>query len=500
MQTIEMTMPTQLPPDNAAGRPKPSTAFWSRAAGAVAVLSFAAGVWYGIPQLDAPARGALIIFGITLGAWVFSRIEETVIALAALLALALSGVIEPTAMFDSLGHSLIGLMLASFIIAAAANATGLSQCLAEAVVRRARSVAQLCYWLTAANLVTALFVPATSARAALMAPVFLALSQHLNQPRVGKVLALVFPAAILLSAAASLTGAGAHLLTADLVAQLGGERLDFLRWLTLGLPFALVSSFGSTWVILRLFLTGPERRQALTLESGWAKGSETAAPEVSRSKRYYVLGAILAMIGLWATAGLHGLDNTLVAVLGALAVTWPGLGPISLKKGFKSVEWGLLIFMAATLELGESLARTGAAEWLVNHLFAGLSGLSSNAPLLAGGVAAIGLLSHLVITSRSARAAILIPAVILFALSLGYNPTALAFSAAIASGYCLTFTVSAKPMALFAQLPTATYGPADLLRLSGVLLPLHFLLLLLFSWWIWPALGLELTLGTRPVG
>jgi sodium-dependent dicarboxylate transporter 2/3/5 len=479
--------------------PRRWPASWRGLVGALAAVLFAAGVWYGIPQLDALARGALIIFGITLGAWVFSRLEETVVALAALLALGLTGVIEPTAMFDSLGHSLIGLMLASFIIAAAANATGLSQWLATAVARRARSVEQLCYWLTAANLVTALFIPATSARAALMAPVFLALNQHFNEPRVGKVLALVFPTAILLSAAASLTGAGAHLLTADLVAQLGGERLDFLRWLTLGLPFALVSSFGSTWVILRLFLTQPERRQALTLESGWAKGSEIAAPDVSRSQQYYVLGVILAMIGLWATAGLHGLDNSLVAVLGALAVTWPGLGPISLKKGLKSVEWGLLLFLAATLELGESLVRTGAAEWLVSHLFAGLSGLSGSAPLLAGGVAVIGLLSHLVITSRSARAAILIPAVILFALSLGYNPAALAFSAAIASGYCLTFTVSAKPMALFAQLPTATYGPADLLRLSGVLLPLHFLLLLLFSWWIWPALGLELTLGTRPV-
>lgn len=210
-----------------------------------------------------------------------------------------------------------------------------------------------------------------------------------------------------------------------------------------------------------------------------------------------MLGVILTMIGLWATTNLHGLDNSLVSVLGALAVTWPGLGLISLKKGLKTVEWGLLLFMAAALELGESLVRTGAAEWLVSHLFTKLQAwLSGSALLLAGGVAVIGLLSHLVITSRSARAAILIPAVILLALSLDYNPAALAFSAAIASGYCLTFTVSAKPMAMFAQLPTATYGPADLLRLSGVLLPLHFLLLLLFSWLIWPALGLELIVSS----
>lgn len=459
----------------------------------MAALLFAALVWYGIPTLDATARAALMIFGLTLGAWVLTRLEETVVALAALLALALTGVVEPTRLFNSLGHSLIGLMIASFIVAAAANATGLSQRLASAVVRRAHSTEQLCYWLTAANLLTALFIPATSARAALMAPIFLALNQQLNNARIGKVLALVFPTAILLSAAASLTGAGAHLLTADLVAQLGGERLDFLRWLILGLPFALVSSFSSTWVILRLFLTETERQQALALPADWAETAQSVEPAAS-AQQPYVIGVILLMIGLWATSGLHGLDNSLVAVVGALAVVWPGLGPITLKKGLKSVEWGLLLFLAATLELGESLVRTGAAEWLISGVFSGLAiGLGDNVFLLAGGMAALGLLSHMVITSRSARAAILMPAVILLALSLGYNPAALAFSVAIASGYCLTFTVSAKPMAMFAQLPTATYGQADLLRLSTVLLPFHLVLLLVFSWWIWPLLGLSLT-------
>lgn len=459
----------------------------------LAALVFTALVWYGLPQLETTARAALMIFGLTLGAWVLTRLEETVVALAALLALALTGVIEPKGLFNSLGHNLISLMMASFVVAAAANATGLSQRLASAVVRRAHSMEQLCYWLTAANLVTALFIPATSARAALMAPIFLALNQQLNNARIGKVLALVFPTAILLSAAASLTGAGAHLLTADLVAQLGGERLDFLRWLILGLPFALVSSFGSTWVILRLFLTEIERRQALTLPTHWGQEDATT-PETVPAQQHYVVGVILLMIGLWATAGWHGLDNTLVAVLGALAVVWPGLGPITLKKGLKSVEWGLLLFLAATLELGESLVRTGAAEWLISGVFSSLAaGLGDHAFLLAGGMAAIGLVSHMVITSRSARAAILMPAVILLALSLGYNPAALAFSVAIASGYCLTFTVSAKPMAMFAQLPTATYGPADLLRLSTVLLPFHLVLLLVFSWWIWPLLGLSLT-------
>jgi hypothetical protein len=79
---------------------------WRGLSGLLAATVFAAGVWYGIPQLEPAARGALVIFGITVGAWVLSRFEETLVALAALLALALTGVVEPTAMFDSLGQGI----------------------------------------------------------------------------------------------------------------------------------------------------------------------------------------------------------------------------------------------------------------------------------------------------------------------------------------------------------------------------------------------------------
>ncbi|MCU0806528.1 MAG: hypothetical protein MUC53_00845, partial [Candidatus Contendobacter sp.] len=67
MQTIETTIPAQASPSLAGDGRRLSTVFWNRATGIVAAVLFAAGVWYGIPQLDPAARCALIIFGITLG-------------------------------------------------------------------------------------------------------------------------------------------------------------------------------------------------------------------------------------------------------------------------------------------------------------------------------------------------------------------------------------------------------------------------------------------------
>ena len=52
--------------------------------------------------------------------------------------------------------------------------------------------------------------------------------------------------------------------------------------------------------------------------------------------------------------------------------------------------------------------------------------------------------------------------------------------------------VSAKPVALYADLEHETYLPRDLIRLSLLLLPMMGGLLLAFSLWIWPLLGLSL--------
>jgi solute carrier family 13 (sodium-dependent dicarboxylate transporter), member 2/3/5 len=96
-----------------------------------------------------------------------------------------------------------------------------------------------------------------------------------------------------------------------------------------------------------------------------------------------------------------------------------------------------------------------------------------------------------VINSRTARASVLIPLVVLVATSLGHDPAALAFVSTAAAGFCLTLTVSAKPVLMFSRLDRPTYEPRDLLRLSRVLLPLHLALLLAFAFLVWPLLGLQ---------
>lgn len=456
------------------------------------LLVFSLVIWFGLSgELSRHARLAFIIFGLAVAGWIFTKVNGTYIALAAAISFTLFGVNEPDEFFDALGDSTVWLLLAAFIIAAGITSTGLSNRLTSALIGRAGTVNQLFYLITAALIVTAFVIPATSGRAALMIPVFLAISSTIDSKNVTKGLALLFPTIILLSAVGSLIGAGAHLITAEILWKMGGEQIGFAEWMMLGLPFALVSCFASTFVILRVFLTAEDRSKKIGALVAPAEISSQAATSLSRNEKAIIF-VVASLVLLWLTQPIHGINNTIVAVVGALIVTAPGIGVIDYKASLKSVNWNLLLFMAAALELGEALIESKAAEWLTQKLFGFFhNGWTSSSIVVISGVAIISLLSHLLITSRTARASVLIPLIVLLAVSLGYNPTTLAFLATAAAGYCLTLPVSAKPVTMFSQIEgVATYEPADLMRLSKYLLPIHFALLILFAYLVWPQIGL----------
>ncbi|NOK59425.1 MAG: hypothetical protein GFH27_549283n115 [Chloroflexi bacterium AL-W] len=461
------------------------------------------GVWFGLSELDAYARIAFITFGLAIIGWVFTKINDTYVALVAALIGTILSASQPEQFFETLGESTIWLLFASFIIAAAFAESGLSHRLAVYVTTHVSSVNHLFYMLTSVLIATAFIVPATSGRAALMLPVFLAISKGITNPRIGRALALLFPTIILLSAVASMIGAGAHLVMIEILWHMNGERVGFGQWILLGLPLALVSSFVSCWVILHLFLSRSERRLVLhftpeQLAQTDSLKNTTVTGSLGRKER-----TILAVIGLlivfWSTEGLHGVNSTLIALIGALVVTMPNVGILSFKDAVKHVEWNLLLFMAATLVLSEALIKSGAAEWLVNHMFTAWGGQASLTPTsLVIMVIMVSLLAHLVITSRTARSSVLVPLVILLVVSLGYNATAFAFLSTAAAGFCLTLPVSAKPLAIFSQVEVSTFKPRHQLLLSGVLFPIHVGLLMIFAFFVWPMSGLSLTNEKQP--
>ena len=97
--------------------------------------------------------------------------------------------------------------------------------------------------------------------------------------------------------------------------RITGESVSFAYWALLCLPFALLNTFIAIELILALFLTREERSTRLApIES------KTAATTVWNQPTIWIMALVL--IG-WFTAPWHGINETLIAVIGALLITMP---------------------------------------------------------------------------------------------------------------------------------------------------------------------------------
>lgn len=499
--TPSATRWASLPPQGQTEAPKRRRTFRPAPLLVALVLAAFAGwcIWAATGgDLNPMGAMTLVVFAAAVWLWIFSPLDDTYVALGAALVLVATGVVTDNELFSSLGEDTVWLLLAAFVIAAGVTASGLATRIAGFVVTGATSVNQLFHLTTLVLVVTAFAVPSTSGRAALALPVFVALATVLQERRrVVLALSLLFPAVILLSAVGSYLGAGAHLITSQILASAGERSFGVASWLLLGLPLALVSSHVCAELILRLFTHKADRRLgvSITLEDLQRHApTPVTGPMTTAQSRSAMLVAVVVV--LWCSEPLHGLHPAVVGLIGALLAASPKWGSVKLAKALKSVPWSLLVFMAATLTLGTGLVNSGAADWLARQALGPVSSAGATAPaLFVILVVILSTAAHLVIQSRSARSAVLIPIIVALAPGLGVDAAAAAFASTAAAGFCHTLTSSAKPVTLFSDVEgVETFQPEHLLRLSAFLAPVSAVLVLIFSFWIWPLMGLPLFL------
>ncbi|WP_299058204.1 SLC13 family permease [uncultured Nocardioides sp.] len=436
-------------------------------------------------SLEDDARAALLAFGVAVVLWSTTRLPAAWVALACAVGLVALGGAEQEDLFAALAADVVWLMVGAFVLGGAIRATGLAGRLTAVLGRRVRTVGGATWAVTAMLVPLSLLIPSTSGRAAVMLPVHRALTRALDDRAVTRALSLLVPVVVLVSTICTLVGAGSHLIAVDLLDDATGESISFARWLVWGVPFGVAASAISCWVIGRLFLTADLRRTPLSLPPAERRPLDGA------EQRTLLVTAV--MVALWSTESVHGLEVAFVALAGAVVLTAPGVGVLPWKEGVAAVSWNLVVFVGAALVLGEALVDTGAAAWLVERLFT-FSGIGRTESVLLVLVvlALLTLTSHLYMTSHAARAAALVPAVLSLAASLDLDPVAVVFIGTVGMDYCLTLAVSSKALLLYSELEEETFEPADLMRLSAVLLPVHVVLIVVFylGWWQWTGMAL----------
>ncbi|WP_423820607.1 SLC13 family permease [Salinisphaera sp. SPP-AMP-43] len=455
-----------------------------RRGAAVILLGVAAFAVYWPSGLASDGRLALFAFlGAAIG-WILTRIEPAWIALTAALFLVLSGAADSDTLFSALGSDIVWLIIGAFMLGAAIQETGLASRFTTALMPGSTRVDQLMWRLNIGLIPLALVLPSTSGRAAVVRPLYDSLAEAADDRRIARAFGLLFPAVITISTVASLIGAGSHLVADHMLGRIAGEHIGFGSWLIWGLPLGIAASLLATGVIAYLYLDGEQRARRLT------PATEALGPLSSAEWRTLAIAGV--MIALWLSESWQPLGVALVAVLGAAALTSPGLGPIDWKTGIHAVSWNLVVFVAAALMLGHALLDSGAAPWIVDRLMA-VSGLQEGRATLVilAALILIGVTSHLYMISHTARAAALLPPLLAIAGRLDLDATAVVFITSLAMDYCLTLPVSSKAILVFYD-DDAPWNAADLIGLSAVLAPLFSLLMVGFYYGYWQFVGLAL--------
>jgi anion transporter len=335
--------------------PQPRPFRWVVNAFLPLALTLTAGIAVLLPT-SLPTEGRLTLFAFVLAAilWSTTSINAAYIALGTVMLLVLTGGTSQEHLFEALASDVIWLMIGAFILGGAVQKTGLAARLTRLVVAKANTVSSLLWLLTTVLIPLSFLIPSTSGRAAVTLPVFRSITTAIDDKRITRAIALLMPTVILVSTITSLVGAGSHLIANDLLYQITQQRISFAQWAIYGLPFGIVASYASCWVIMRLFLD--KRRLNRKLQGRQFEPKPLSIPEGK------TLAIVILMVVLWCSESWHGFEIATVSLMGALLLTMPNFGVLSWKEAMKSVSWNLIIFVGAALVLGQSLIRSQAAQ------------------------------------------------------------------------------------------------------------------------------------------
>ena len=233
-------------------------------------------------------------------------------------------------------------------------------------------------------------------------------------------------------------GNGANIVALGYLRELAGIPINFLTWMVVGVPAALMILPLAYLILVRVF--PPEE-----LAAGQAAPALETTPALTAAE-WKALAVFLLAVLFWLgdplLSALTGISIPLEAVALGAAVAFflPGMKIITWKEAQSDIDWGGIVLIAAGLSLGMLIFETGAARWLAMLLFSPIGSLPAALRIFLA-VLSVELLK-IFFSSNTVTGVILTPMVIALALSLGLNPWYLAGPVAIATSMAFILVTS----------------------------------------------------------
>ncbi len=397
----------------------------------------------------------LAVFVAAVVLWITEAIPNYLTSLMLIITMVLTGILPEKQAYAQLGHKIMWLNILSFILASMLVKTGVAKRFAIwFILRYGKNATSMFMSFIIINVIMAAFISATTAKAAILMPIFMVVAAVYgatggkNRNNFGRNIVLQNLLCINLSAGCYVTGSGANLLAASLIAGAVGADIFFQDWLVVAFPVSFSMLFVGWFLGTRIFFPLSREEQLPQVEGGLdtlRRELEKMGPvSWSEIKSVIIFVTILAM---WATDKYHGISPTAVAFVGAVVALYPGIGVV--RWNDVDIPWHLLMFSAGAYTLGAGFKMTDLPSLSVN---AGVTvlGLTPDTPfwvfyvLLTGGM----LFSAIVFQSKTMRTMIFVPIAIGIANSFGFSAMSLALPVAMLIEHVYVLPFNSKPALL----------------------------------------------------
>lgn len=441
----------------------------------------------------------LAIFSASLILWMTEAIPNYMTSLILIVTLVLTGVLPEKTAYAQLGHEVMWLNILSFVLASMLVSTGAAKRFALwFILRFGKNASRIFISFIVINVILSIFISATTAKAAILLPIFMVIAAIYGarggeeKNNFGRSLVLQNLFQINVGASAFLTGSGANLLAASLIAGAMGSQVYFSDWLIANFPVALVLMGLGYLLALRIFFPLTAGERIPQIEGGMERlRQEYHSLGKAGVAEIKALIIFIAILGFWATDRLHGVSPTAVAFVGAIIALLPRIGVVQWND--VDIPWHLMLFSAGAYALGAGLSATDLPVLAVNAFF-DHAGIGTETPfwmlyLLLTGVM---IFSALIFQSKTMRCMIFVPIAIGTAARFGYGTLSLALPVAFLIEHVYVLPFNSKPAALLYE--TDRYSLGDAFKFGFTMMVIAWLLNIMAgeTWFRW--------LGITPKG
>ena len=418
---------------------------------------------FGIFLLTSPPKELENIAWITAGVallmtiwWISEAIPIYVTGLIPLIAFPLLGLYELKVVASSYAHPLVLLFLGGFIIASAMESSGLHKRIALKILTLCGTspskiiggfmitTALLSMWVSNTASTIMMLPIATS-----VITIFSSQSKiKNNQFAIPLLLAIAYSASI--GGAATLIGTPTNIMLASILSETYNYQIDFIDWLIIGLPVALIL-IPIVWIFLNKIIFTVSTKKSDALEKTLMKlKKDIGKPNLTQKivAMVFTLTALLWIFRRYINDLFQAnLNDTSVGLFGALLLfiipTSKGNRACSWETANK-IPWGILFLVGGGIALSKAFQSSGLALWIgtFSNYFYHLNIYL----LIFLSVAIIILLTEL--NSNTATVATFTPILVIFALGLEANPLYFVIPTTIAASCAFMLPIATPPNAV----------------------------------------------------